>query len=153
MTLEDWAYVAQIIGVILVIASLAYVGLQVRQNTVAQVAASRQAVLAADLELLSWAKDHPEDALGLGDSVEEVRKVAFIVAYVRIREFMWYQYQNGILDRRTWESYLAPTTAVFETDLARRLWAGNVMKVDVQFREQLDSLISVSSQSGSADHT
>ena len=153
MTLEHWAYVAQIVGVILVIASLAYVAMQVRQNTVAQVAASREAVLAADLEFLSWANDHPEDALGLGDSVEDVRKVAFIVAYVRIREFMWYQYQNGILDRRTWESYLAPTTAVFETDLARRLWAGNVMKVDAQFRSQLDELISAPSQSSSADHT
>lgn len=142
MTLENWAYVAQIVGVIVVIASLAYVAIQVRQNTVTQIAASRQAILAADLELLSWAVEYPEDAAGLGDAVEDVRTTAFLVAYVRIREFMWYQYQNGILDRTTWESYLAPTTAVFESDLARRLWASNVIKLDTRFREQVDRLIS-----------
>jgi len=31
MTLEHWAYVAQIVGVIVVIALLAYVAIQVRQ--------------------------------------------------------------------------------------------------------------------------
>jgi hypothetical protein len=152
MTLEHWAYAAQIIGVIAVIASLAYVAMQVRQNTVTQIAASRQAILAADLELLSWALDYPEDATGLGDSIEDVRTTAFLVAYVRIREFMWYQYEHGILDRRTWESYLAPTSAVFQSDLARRLWAGNVMKVDARFREQLDGFISDPVNSSSADH-
>jgi hypothetical protein len=108
--------------------------------------------LAADLELLSWALDYPEDATGLGDSIEDVRTTAFLVAYVRIREFMWYQYEHGILDRRTWESYLAPTSAVFQSDLARRLWAGNVMKVDARFREQLDGFISDPVNSSSADH-
>jgi hypothetical protein len=142
MTLEHWAYVAQIVGVIVVIASLAYVAVQVRQNTVTQIAASRQAILAADLELLSWAMEHPEDAPGLGDVIEDVRSTAFLVAYVRIREFMWYQYQNGILDKTTWESYLAPTTAVFESDLARRIWSANVIKLDADFREQIDRLIS-----------
>jgi hypothetical protein len=35
MTLEQYAYLAEIIGVVLVIASLAYVALQLRQNTAA----------------------------------------------------------------------------------------------------------------------
>jgi hypothetical protein len=148
MTLEHWAYVAQIVGVIVVIASLAYVAIQVRQNTVTQVAASRQAVLAADLELLSWAMEHPEDALGLGDTADDIRSTAFLVAYVRIREFMWYQYQNGILDQTTWESYLAPTAAVFESDMARRIWDANVIKLDERFRKQMDRLISDPSRGG-----
>jgi len=153
MTLEQWAYLAQIIGVIVVIASLAYVAVQVRQNTVTQIAASRQATLAADMELLSWCMEHPEDALGLGNAVEDVRSTAFLVAYVRIREFMWYQYQNGILDQTTWESYMAPTAAVFDSDLARRIWAAGVIKLDARFREQIDKLIADSSRMGSVDRT
>jgi hypothetical protein len=47
MTLEELAYLAQIVGVILVIASLMYVARQLRQNTAAILAQSRQSVLAA----------------------------------------------------------------------------------------------------------
>ena len=85
--------------------------------------------MSADLELMSWSMQYPEDSLGLGDATEDVRSTAFLVAYVRIREFMWYQYQNGILDQTTWESYMAPTAAVFDSDLARRIWSGNVIRL------------------------
>jgi hypothetical protein len=47
VTLEELAYAAQILGVVLVIASLAYVGKQLRQNTDALRAQSRYAVLTA----------------------------------------------------------------------------------------------------------
>ena len=113
MTLEQRAYVAEIFGVILIIASFVYVAQQVRQNTNAQLAASRQATLAADLQLLSMCMDYPEAATGLGDKTEDVRPTAVLVSYLRIREFAWYQYQSGILDQTTWESYMAPTAMVF----------------------------------------
>jgi hypothetical protein len=29
-------------------------------------------------------------------------------AFFRIREFAWFQYQSGILDQASWESYIAP---------------------------------------------
>lgn len=141
MTLEQWAYVAQIAGVVLVIASLVYLAVQVRQSTDAQIAATRQATLSADLELLSWSMQYPESAPGLGDNVDDRRLTAFLVAYVRIREFMWYQYQSGVLDQKTWESYMAPTAAVFDSDLARRIWASNVIRLDAQFRDQFDKMI------------
>lgn len=44
MTLEDLAYLSQIIGVIAVLASLIFVGLQIRQNTKALKATSHHAV-------------------------------------------------------------------------------------------------------------
>ena len=141
MTLEQWAYVAELVGVILIIASLVYVALQVRQNTEGQIAASRQATLAADLELLRMCMDFPESVSGLGEDVEQVRPAAYLVSYLRIREFAWYQYQSGILDKTTWESYMAPTAAVFDSDLARSIWASNVIKLDAGFRDQVDKLI------------
>ena len=119
MTLEQWSYIADIIGVILIVASLAYVARQLRQNTDAQLATSRQAMLAADLDLLSKSVDHPEAARGLGKSPDEVRHASWIVSYLRIREFAWYQYQNGVLDQTTWESYIAPTAVVFESPESR----------------------------------
>ena len=121
MTLEEYAYLAEMIGVVLIIASLFYVARQLRQNTDAQLASSRQSMLEADLALLSKGMDYPEAAAGLGDSPDEARAAAWIVSYLRIREFAWYQYQNGILDQTTWESYIAPTTAVFNTPRSRAI--------------------------------
>ena len=97
MTVEQLSYVADIIGVVLIIASLAYVARQLRQNTDAQLATSRAEMMAA----------------GLGDSPDEVRHASWIISYLRVREFAWYQYRNGVLDQTTWESYLAPARVVF----------------------------------------
>lgn len=47
MALEQLAYLAQIVGTILVVASLVYVAKQLRQNTDAIHAQSRQAILNA----------------------------------------------------------------------------------------------------------
>lgn len=44
MTLEELAYISQIIGVVAVFASLIFVGVQIRQNTLATRAASHNAV-------------------------------------------------------------------------------------------------------------
>ena len=43
MTLEDLSYVSQIVGVVAIFASLVFVGLQIRQNTLATRAASHNA--------------------------------------------------------------------------------------------------------------
>ncbi len=141
MTLEQIASLAEIIGVVLVIASLIYVAQQLRQNTDAQLATSRQAMMAADLDLLSKSMDYPEAALGLGQSPEDVRVNAFLISFLRIREFAWYQYQNGILDQTTWESYMAATGIVFASDHARKVWNSDVIRLDSGFRALIDGLI------------
>ena len=136
--LEQSAYVAQILGVILILASLIYVARQVRQNTDTQIASSRQTTLTSDLSFLSMCLEYPEAAVGLGNVIEEVRPTALLVMYLRTREFAWYQYQSGILDKTTWESYMAPTAVVFDSDLAKRIWASEVIKLDAGFRAQID---------------
>jgi hypothetical protein len=141
MLLEQGAYVAQILGVLLIIASLVYVAVQVRQNTYAQLTASRQATMTAHLELLRMSMDYPEATEALGDSPEDIRFNTWLVMYLRITEFAWYQYQNRILDKISWESYAAPTAAVFEAERARRVWESNVIRLDPGFRAHIDQLI------------
>ena len=148
MTLEQLAYVAQIVGVVLIIASLVYVAVQVRQNTDAQLTASRQATLAAHVELLSKSMDYPEATEALGESAEDIRFNAWLVMYLRITEFAWYQYQNGILDRVSWESFMAPTVAVFEADRARRVWESNVIRLDPGFRSHINQALADATKRG-----
>jgi hypothetical protein len=141
MALEQWAYIAQIIGVVLIIASLVYVAVQVRQNTDAQLTTSRQATLAAHVELLGRSMDYPEATEALGQTTEDIRFNAWLVMYLRITEFAWYQYQNGILDRTSFESYMAPTAAVFEADRARHVWDSQVIRLDPGFRAHIDAAL------------
>ena len=142
MSLEQYAYLADIIGVSLVIASLVYVARQLHQNTAAQLATSRHAMMAADLHLLSMSMDYPESAFGLGvASAQDIRSTAFLIAFLRIREFAWYQFKSGILDKTTWESYLAPSAVVFASEHARAVWNSDVIRLDPDFRALINELI------------
>jgi hypothetical protein len=60
----------------------------------------------------------------LGTSPEEVQHASWIISYLRVREFAWYQYRNGFLDETTWESYIAPTAVVFASPQSRAILEG-----------------------------
>ena len=145
MTLEQYAYLSQIVGVIVVVATLLYLSVQVRQGTKALYATSRQATMTAEIEFLMKSIDYPESTAGLGEdslTAEQVRFAAWLVSYLRIREFAWFQYQHGILDDTTWDSYMAPTAGVFASSLAKTLWDSGVIKMDTDFMAYVDDLIS-----------
>ena len=123
----DWTTISaaiEIIGVIVVVASLFYVALQVRQNTSAILTSSRQGLLNADLELISAYMTYSIDPHLIRDDVElpledERRFVWILVKALRIREFAWHQYKSGNLDEKTWLSYMAPVPQMFSTNRAR----------------------------------
>ncbi len=144
MTLEQYAAIAEITGVIIIVVTLLYLSVQVRQGAQALRATSREATMTAELGFLSKCMDYPETTLGMGDSdltAEEVRLTTYLVSYLRVREFAWFQYQNGILDDTTWESYMAPTAGVFASDTARRVWHSDAIKMDPGFMAYVDNLL------------
>ncbi len=65
MSLESYASLAEIIGVTLVVPSLIYVAIQLRQNTNAVRAQSRQAVLTASQAELFVQIERPEISLSI----------------------------------------------------------------------------------------
>jgi hypothetical protein len=101
--------IGEMSGSAAVLATLIYLALQTRQNTASIQASTRQAILEADLRLLFRIGDDPELVSlrfkpELTDD-EKVRLSAYWIAFLRIRENLWRQYQNGVLDEQTWESY------------------------------------------------
>ena len=130
MMLEQLAYLAEIVGVILIIASLAYVALQVRQNTEAQLASSREASLSADMTLVSALIANPEV---VENSVKNRSELSFseqeqvgnlMAGFVRTREFAWTQYRNGVMDKATMESYVGTLVrAISYGELTRDYWS------------------------------
>jgi hypothetical protein len=71
---------------------------------------------------------------------EEVQIKAQIIAFIRMREVLWLQYRDGLLDEETWVSYRQPlTNVVFQSQIGRDVWRGDFYSP--AFREYIDAWI------------
>lgn len=113
MTLEEWAFVAQIVSAIAVVASLVFVGIQLRHATAAIRATSSQAHSSLYTDLVQSIIDNADFArawsIGINDpkklSEEEwVRFVAYASALFRLYESSRVQWLNGRLDEEHWHT-------------------------------------------------
>lgn len=148
MKLERWALIAEIAGAIAIVISLIFVGFQIQQGTVqtalntkAIQASIRQSILHEDLEGLYLYMDHPflNKRINI-ERDEEVQIKAQIVAFIRMREILWLQYRDGLLDEETWLSYRQPlTNVVFQSQIGRDVWGGE--GYSPAFREYIDAWI------------
>ncbi len=127
MTLEQYAYIAEIIGVIVVVVTLIYLSVQVRQGAELLRSESRQAQVANDQNGVYKFVEYPE----LGrlfsqeetSSFEEKVKLQFwIIGQMRAREHEWLQHRSGAMDEETWLSYRDVTYFILGTKRARALW-------------------------------
>ncbi len=126
--LEQSAYVAQIIGVILVIGSLIYVAKQLRQNTDAIHAQSRQAVLAASHTELYAELENPDVVISIVKedpltAEDHVRLAAWLYAALRTRQFAWLQWKNGVIDDSQWNTEISLIRFFFDSQRVRDWWS------------------------------
>jgi len=140
LTLEQLAYLAQIVGVVLVIASLVYVAAQVRQNTAAQLASSRQTSITADVAIIAAMIAHPEVNEYASKPLTEltttqIEQVGNLLAgFVRTREFAWSQYVNGVMDEATMNSYMGTLVRWIDMgDAGRKYWELFSREIDPEF--------------------
>jgi hypothetical protein len=127
MTLEQFAYLSEIIGVIVIVATLIYLSLQVRQGTELLRSESRQAQVTNDLNGVYKFVEHPELGCLFSESetpsfVEKTKLQFWIIGQMRAREHEWLQYQSGALDEATWLSFRGVIYFLLGTERARALW-------------------------------
>jgi hypothetical protein len=116
--------ISELVGAVVVVVTLCYVAVQIRQSTNAIMANSRQSLLDSDLGLISDFIAHGVDPHLFGDEVkltpeDERRFVWLLIKALRIREFAWHQYKSGNLDEKSWQSYMAPLAGMFATQRAK----------------------------------
>ena len=116
--------ISELVGALVVVVTLCYVAVQIRQSTNAILANSRQTLLDADLGLISDFIARAVDPHLIGDEVrltpeDERRFIWLLVKAIRIREFAWHQYKSGNLDEKSWQSYMAPVAGMFATERAK----------------------------------
>ena len=114
MTLEAFNYIAEIIASIAVIASLLYVGLQIKQNTAATQATAAQSFAEVDTEFVGLinTSNNLADILHRGakglsaiKGGELIQFMAFHDAVVMAIQSAYVQWDNGALDDRLWGSF------------------------------------------------
>jgi hypothetical protein len=127
MSLQEFSYLADILGVVAVIASLIYVARQVRQNTAAIYAQSRQAVLTASQTEIFAEMDNPDVVTSILKSgpltpEEQIRLNSWLFALMRAREFSWLQHGNGAIDDVQWQTEVGLIKFIFDSQRTRDWW-------------------------------
>lgn len=148
MNLEYVANIAEIVGVILVVVTLVFLSLQIRQNTQALRSTTIQAVMQSEISMMSilvensatWEKIQTGAPLAAGD---ETRKaIVLFNVYMIDTESRFHQYQTGYLDAQPWEGRLGTLPHVVRLPIFKpwRASLGGQSHAD-DFLELLDRLL------------
>ena len=147
MNWEAIGVITEIIGVIVVVITLAYLAVQLRQNNELLRSESRQALVSNDLTSLSNNIDHADIferyVSGSELSATDQLRLSFMFALdLRNREFEYFQFTNGILDEESWLTYRNVILINHSTGMGRKWWdeIGREF-VDSGFAEQVDELL------------
>lgn len=128
MMLEQVALVAQIVGVIVVAATLIFLTIQVRQSAEILRSETRQTQLENDQTGVYKFVEYPE----LGRIFSQTEKPSFddktkaffwVIGQMRAREYEWLQYKSGAMDKEAWETYREVIYFVLGTRRSRDMWA------------------------------
>ena len=122
---NKWLMLAANIGVI---ASIIFLGLEIRQNTDALYSQSRQAILnSAQLEIFEIMNNTEivTNVIKSGQlTQDELLKIHFFLsAAVRAREYSWLQYQNQIIDEEQWNTELNVLGIILSANRTRKWWS------------------------------
>lgn len=159
--LSKLSSISEIISSLAVLLTLVYLALQTnqiskqtqilteqsRQNTEAILSSSRQDALESELELIYIMLEKPhlytydlklESRPEYSD--EELLDILILaIAYFRIRENLWLQFDSGVLDSKLWESYLNQTISDFANDpFTKEVWSLWSNSFDKGFVEALN---------------
>lgn len=144
---ELFSAIAEIIGAIAIIVTLAYLAIQTKQNTLAVQASTRQGMLDADREIILYLAANPEiDEYFFKPELtdnEKRRLVSFLLAMIRTRENNWLQHRTGSIDERTWVAYRrALVGTVTRCARAKNVWKLIApMGFDQEFVDEIERML------------
>lgn len=111
MTMADIATWSQIISSIAVLITLIFLTVQVKQNTKAILTNTRQTIVTTDMQGIEHGINIPAIEHSMHkpelDADEKVQLEWWLIGLCRTREYQWFQYRNGLLDRKTWQANIS----------------------------------------------
>jgi len=131
MSLEQAAYLSQVITGLAVLASLVFVGIQIRQNTRSQKVVAVNSLTAAIAAINVPAMESP----ALGEALSRVfqnwnsapreqRILAhyFLFSFFKLSESAWYQRRNEVLDEEQWIGWETLLRAMYHSEGVKNGW-------------------------------
>ena len=141
MRLEKLSALAELVSSVAIVMTLAYLAVQTQQTNSALFSNSRAALMSSDITLLTtWASDPELALLSDGGNPKEMtaaqlaQQQMLTVALFRVREYAWFQHQNGLLDDQAWNGYLTPLVRMIrEEEMQQRFWQQFSPELDEDF--------------------
>ena len=150
MTIADLGSLGEFISSIVVLATLIYLALQVRQNTSATRAASHHTItdalnqlnlrLAGDEEMTRIWKSGMEDRAALAE-LQRDRFDALMRAYLHVCDTMYYQASLGAGDHGLWQAEERYLGITMTTPGGRDWWAENSRSTSPAFCSAVQEII------------
>ena len=150
MEIINWDAVAALseaFGVIAVVASLVFVGLQIRQNSKMIAAQTFQAISSTSAEYSFRIAEDPNitkligAAMGDGEGLnrEQLMCIDLLLrAVYRNFENYYHQHSRGFLEADMWEGYRQTMLSMFVGEVARDWWSRNKIGFGKRYRDFID---------------
>ena len=127
MTIQDLGALGELVAAVVMVITLAYLTVQVRQGNAIARAQTRQSMMEEVREDLHKVIDEPSifhcfTKAGTLTPDEKVRFVSWLAAAMRQREYEWLQYRSGVIDRATWKTYQRLIPEHLGTQRAQKWW-------------------------------
>lgn len=131
MSLEQAAYLSQVIAGLAVLASLLFVGIQIRQNTRSQRVVAVNSLTAAIAAINVPAMESPALGAALSSvfqdwnsATREQRIVAhfFLFSFFKLSESAWYQRRNEVLDEQQWVGWETLLRSMYHSEGVKNGW-------------------------------
>ena len=157
--IEALGNIGDFVGGVGVVVTLAYLALQIRQNSRSVRAASAQAMLASLSQTLNAIGASPQASRAFAagqldpDSMTEDEAVQFvhlILGWFRVLEQAFYLHRLGGLDTDLWNGYVAQLRSFMQSPGVQRWWAVRAPLFHTEFREFIDDLSHDTSVPGGA---
>jgi hypothetical protein len=159
MNWEAVSAIAEVTGVIGVIISLVYVGLQVKQNTLATEISTSQAYVNADNEIIGIINTSPDLADILHQGVNGISKLTGgdLIRYMSFHELVfisfqsfYLQWKNGFLSDALWGTYRQAFVDLLQQKGAQEWWEMRRHWFSDDFKQYVEE--SVDTQKGKPMH-
>ena len=127
MNWTKWSAISEIVSSIAIVVTLVYLAIQVQQSTVSLNAESRTNLYDIQWRVLDHQINKPEIRASFtqDEPLTDEQKIvlnAFLFEFFGQREFMWLQYQSGIVDEQTMETLISDVVSFLDTPRIRDWW-------------------------------
>ena len=153
MKLSKIVDISQIIGVIAVIFSLFFIGIEIRQNTIATKAAVRQSVATNDIAYLNTSLNSEIIASAIGkladgleiNTVEREQLIWQQYVNFMIFETVYYNYQEGYVESELWHRYRTIITGLLTNNIyAQNCWLKHGNTYTSSFKREIQQIMAKS---------